>query len=224
MLSGAILIFGSTTQNREEKMYEIIQKLDENLVEKETPDLLVIKKAAKKKSIGIGEVRKITKFLATKPYSSNVKVVGLHSAETLTVQAQNALLKTLEEPPTYATVILSSKTENALLPTILSRCRKIKAGVPTDALHETTTSYEIEDIRKIGFGKKLELAQEFSKKDREEVVALIEDLVYQERQLMLEKPSKTSTRFIKKALEIKTDLEETNVSARLALENLLING
>ncbi len=50
----------------------------------------------------------------------------------MTVQAQNALLKTIEEPPAYAVILLLSSNEEAFLPTILSRCVKLKLRPLTD--------------------------------------------------------------------------------------------
>lgn len=60
--------------------------------------------------------------VAVKPYSSPYKVYIVNEAEKMTVQAQNALLKTLEEPPGYVVILLLTTNVNALLPTILSRC------------------------------------------------------------------------------------------------------
>lgn len=60
--------------------------------------------------------------IAIKPYSGNYKVYIIDEAEKMNVQAQNALLKTLEEPPEYAVILLLATRAEAMLPTILSRC------------------------------------------------------------------------------------------------------
>ena len=60
--------------------------------------------------------------LQIKPYSSPHKIYLIPDAEKLTVQAQNALLKTLEEPPEYAVIILIANGLVSFLPTVLSRC------------------------------------------------------------------------------------------------------
>ena len=57
-----------------------------------------------------------------KPYSSPYKIYIIDEAEKLTVQAQNALLKTIEEPPAYGIVIFLTTNKDSFLPTILSRC------------------------------------------------------------------------------------------------------
>lgn len=74
-------------------------------------------------SIGVDDIRvQINGDIAIKPYSSPRKVYIVNEAEKMTVQAQNALLKTLEEPPAYAVILLLTTNVNVMLPTILSRC------------------------------------------------------------------------------------------------------
>ncbi len=73
--------------------------------------------------IGVDDIRQeINDTVMIKPYSSKYKVYIMEDAEKMTVQAQNALLKTLEEPPTYVVFLLLANSTDTLLPTILSRC------------------------------------------------------------------------------------------------------
>jgi len=77
----------------------------------------------KGKSIGVDEIREqIGKNIELKPYKYKYKIFIVNNADTMTVQAQNALLKTIEEPPEYGIFILISENYNKFLPTILSRC------------------------------------------------------------------------------------------------------
>ena len=77
----------------------------------------------KPNTISVDDIRaQINNDVAIKPYSSRYKVYILNEAEKMTQQAQNALLKTLEEPPEYAVILLLTANVNSLLPTILSRC------------------------------------------------------------------------------------------------------
>lgn len=77
----------------------------------------------KPNTISVDDIRtQVNNDVAIKPYSSRYKVYILNEAEKMTMQAQNAILKTLEEPPKYAVIILLTTNVNALLPTILSRC------------------------------------------------------------------------------------------------------
>lgn len=72
-------------------------------------------------SIGIEEVRQIQHFLSRKPIQSDQNIVVIHQAHLLTVPAQNALLKTLEEPPGNSLIYLVTDFPDQLLPTVLSR-------------------------------------------------------------------------------------------------------
>ncbi len=74
-------------------------------------------------SIGVEEIREqLVNDVQIKPYSSRYKIYIVPEAEKLTVQAQNAILKTIEEPPAYAVILLLTSNATAMLPTILSRC------------------------------------------------------------------------------------------------------
>lgn len=77
----------------------------------------------KPNTISVDDIRtQVNGDIAIKPYSGKYKVYILSEAEKMTAQAQNALLKTLEEPPEYAVILLLTANVNALLPTIVSRC------------------------------------------------------------------------------------------------------
>lgn len=90
------------------------------------PDIIQVTHE-KKDSIGVDEIRaQLVDDMAIKPYSSPYKVYLVDEAEKLTVQAQNALLKTLEEPPVYGIILLLTTNTEMLLPTIRSRCINLK--------------------------------------------------------------------------------------------------
>lgn len=77
----------------------------------------------KPNTISVDDIRsQINNDVAIKPYSGPKKIYIINEGEKMTVQAQNALLKTLEEPPEYAVILILTANANALLPTILSRC------------------------------------------------------------------------------------------------------
>lgn len=74
-------------------------------------------------SISVEEIRtQLNNDIQVKPYSSPRKIYIIDEADKMTVQAQNALLKTIEEPPAYGVIIMLTSNADALLPTILSRC------------------------------------------------------------------------------------------------------
>ena len=77
-------------------------------------------------SIKIEQIRFLQKKIQEKPIIANQKVYLIDDADTMTTEAQNCLLKTLEEPPQFATIILIGRQESAFLTTIKSRCMILK--------------------------------------------------------------------------------------------------
>lgn len=76
-----------------------------------------------KTSISVNDIREqLNNDISIKPYSSEYKIYIIPDANKMTEQAQNALLKTIEEPPVYAIIILLTENCDSLLPTIKSRC------------------------------------------------------------------------------------------------------
>ncbi len=76
-----------------------------------------------KATLGVKEIREqVTADVQIKPYSSEYKIYFIDEAEKMTEEAQNALLKTIEEPPEYAVFLLSVTRQELLLQTVLSRC------------------------------------------------------------------------------------------------------
>lgn len=84
------------------------------------PDLMYVDAEQK---YGVELSKQIREFLSIKPYQAKGKAVVLEYADRLTTEAQNSLLKTLEEPPEHALILLGAENESRLLPTILSRCQ-----------------------------------------------------------------------------------------------------
>ena len=89
---------------------------------KNHPDVIWVSHE-KPNSIGVEDIRaQVNNEMGIKPYYGPKKIYIINDSEKMTVQAQNALLKTLEEPPAYGVIILLTTNVDALLPTILSRC------------------------------------------------------------------------------------------------------
>lgn len=87
------------------------------------PDFMIVNPEGN--SIKIEQIRFLIQKIYEKPVSSSRKVYIINDSEKMTIEAQNSLLKTLEEPPSYATLILTTSNESRLLGTIISRCTKI---------------------------------------------------------------------------------------------------
>lgn len=86
------------------------------------PDILYVRHE-KPGTISVDDIRtQLNNDIVIKPYSSKYKVHIVDEAQKMNVQAQNALLKTIEEPPAYAIIILLTTNADSFLPTILSRC------------------------------------------------------------------------------------------------------
>jgi DNA polymerase-3 subunit delta' len=81
--------------------------------------------AARQKELKIATVREWQRDISLRPYEGRRRVLILHDAERLSDEAANAMLKTLEEPPPYATIVLVANSVD-LLPTIVSRCRVLR--------------------------------------------------------------------------------------------------
>jgi DNA polymerase-3 subunit delta' len=90
------------------------------------PDVQVIGVAAGRKEIGIDRIRDLKRFMSLQPAAGGAKVAIIDDAHLLTVAAQNALLKTLEEPPHGALLVLVASAPDSLLPTVRSRCQRIQ--------------------------------------------------------------------------------------------------
>ncbi len=136
-------------------------------------------------SIGVDDIRaQINGDITIKPYSSPRKIYIVNEAEKMTVQAQNALLKTLEEPPAYAVILLLTSNVNAFLPTILSRCVVLNMKPVAD---EKVKKYLMEELRvpdykadvcvafargNVGKAKQLASSEDFEKV-KEEALALL---------------------------------------------------
>ena len=90
------------------------------------PDIITVKHE-KPNSISVDDIRtQLNGDIMIKPYSSRYKIYIVPEADLMTVQAQNALLKTLEEPPEYAVIFLLTENADSLLATIRSRCVMLK--------------------------------------------------------------------------------------------------
>lgn len=91
------------------------------------PDFIIPKPSAKSKYIKVDDIRDIIEEINVKPFESQRRVVYIKDAGLMNVQAQNALLKSLEEPPKSAVFILGVQKKEELIATILSRCTHIMA-------------------------------------------------------------------------------------------------
>jgi len=223
------LIVGGNQTERLSRAYTIIKKgFDKKLdLDKGHPDLILLEPTA---SIGIEMIRQLQKRLFLKPYSAPVKAALIKEAEKLTIPAQNALLKTLEEPPANSLIILTASKTDLLLPTVVSRCQLIKLPAKTEIeIDKETINYQLSIINLIlkgRVGERIKIAERIAK-NREEAIKFCQAQLLLWRKMMLgEITSQLTTRQIIQALRAVQEtlsLLEVNVNVRLALEALLLS-
>lgn len=151
------------------------------------PDIIYVGHE-KPNSIGVDDIRgQINGDIAIKPYSSPYKIYIISEGEKLTPPAQSALLKTLEEPPAYAVVLILTTNLEGLLPTILSRCVTLRMEPVQDELVKVYLKKElmIPDYKadicvafargNIGQAKQLATSEEFEN-IRNEALSLVKNI------------------------------------------------
>ena len=201
------------------------------LISKNNIDKIDIETISFEKSVGIGDIRGIAKKIYLKPIKSETKAIILKTYNGITIEAQNALLKILEEPPDNTIIILMVPSLEQILPTILSRCKIIVIK----KVREDLTKKEFDDISEAlfslsssGAGKRLKLAQDFGK-SREEAIVWLEKMIIILREKMIEEINKGATfeqnkiKILEKMQNTYTIIKTTNVNQRFALENLFLS-
>ncbi|HUQ85432.1 MAG TPA: AAA family ATPase [Candidatus Limnocylindrales bacterium] len=218
-------IVQSTDQKKRElyiKSFVVEEKID-------TYDLTFLGKELSKNqnSIGIDEIKNLQVKIFLKPIKSEKKAIIIDDAESLTIEAQNALLKALEEPPQHTIMILSTNNIDALLPTILSRCQIVKISNTPSALTEQEKK-EIETFLSMlpntKIGDRLKLAEELGK-DKDKAIERITKIVLVLRENMLKKGTEADIEVsqIKSLQELLILLKHTNVNPRFAIEDTLLS-
>lgn len=144
-------------------------------------DLFIRTVASTRSTITIDEMRELSRRLAESPLEGERKVAVIDPADAVTPEAQNSLLKTLEEPPEDTTIILVAQNTDALLPTVRSRCVRV-SFVPAAArlieeflLGRNASRLDIEAIVPLAggsFAAALQLLEGSFVSDRAEVIRL----------------------------------------------------
>lgn len=161
----SLLITGGTEEERIKKAKRLL--IDQEISQFDTYNLYP------EISIGIAEVRELSQWLNLKPYQSKKKAAIIFEAEKLTIEAQSALLKNLEEPPANTFIILVTPNADVLLPTIVSRCQLINLSQkPQILLSEKEVAQLLNHLIILfsdDIGEKFKLCQEIEK-SREEAI------------------------------------------------------
>lgn len=222
---GSVLLSGGSKNDRFDKAIKLLSDTFSDL-KRLSPDLLIVEKDEDKKSIGISEARKISVFLSQKPFEKKIKAVVIKDAQFLTEEAQASLLKLLEEPPSYALIILLADKEGSLLPTVSSRCMRVVIN-NTDVNSKDRNNNE-GNVRSFGGATtdsdfnlfKLSYEELFSKVlklsslDKDKQVSFLENVLSYD----CNNPKAVSLGLPVKVESFINDYKKSNVSQRFALE------
>ena len=168
---------------------------------------------------GIDHIRAVKHFLSSKPGVEEQKTALILQAETLTIEAQNALLKTLEEPGAEARIILVAPHTHSLASTIISRCQLVRAIEPPTTEDSNLARDTIGQLRSATIGTKITLSDSY--KDRQHALTLINSLVHHFRHHLLTSQSKTN--LVNLTLTLYTGrLLKQNVGVKLAVGHLFL--
>jgi DNA polymerase III delta prime subunit len=206
------------------KNKDFLMKKTKEICDEKQIDKFDISLLESEKQIGIADVKNIQAKAYLRPIKSKEKAIIILGFLGITTEAQNALLKLLEEPPNNTIILLLVETVDSVLPTIRSRCKIIELHKKTDDEHENFEEYLklLRAIEKAGVGERLKFAQDYSK-DKNQVIQTVEKMVLSLRNELLKNPNTELTKQIKTLQKTYFAIKNTNVNLRLALENLLLN-
>ena len=235
-MARSYLILGGNLSERDEAYKELYSRLKPKKVKfANDPDLSQL---TGETSIGIDQVRELEQNLSLKPHSSPPKIGLITQAEKLTIEAQNALLKILEEPIGDSVIILTAPRQENLLPTVISRCQLMnlpeKAEVEISQKEIKELTQELGKILKSSPGERIQFADQM--KTRDEAIDFCQTQLVLWREVLIKKIKQakrsknplgqlsnqeisTAIRQIEKALKYL----KANVNPRLTLDNLLLS-
>jgi replication-associated recombination protein RarA len=147
----ALLLIGSIGSGTTTLLLHIAAKLlaieDDRVITR--PNVLYL---SSDKSITIDNIRSIRSFIKLRPnINTTNRLILIDDADKMTIEAQNALLKILEEPPEGTMILISTTSSNLLKPTVISRCFTMRVSVPLKSALENdakTRGYKKEEIDK----------------------------------------------------------------------------
>ncbi|MFW6110085.1 MAG: hypothetical protein ACOC6Q_01520 [Patescibacteria group bacterium] len=219
------LITGGNKQERTAQAKEFLLGKDTS------PDNIIIEKG-EKRTIGIDQIRELIKRISLKPHQEKRKTALILEAQHLTQEAQNALLKTLEEPPAHSTLVLTAPHPTNLLTTVVSRC--VRKRLPPQ-LEIDPKSKEFQEAEKTfknlvgeSRGERLAWLDKNKKelKSRETARHMLNCWLYILKKELRNKEISTEKKlqiknWTQKGLNLSKLLKETSLSAKLAMQYFL---
>ena len=190
---------------------EKISKFDVEILEFEKP-------------LGIEDVRQVQKNIFLTPFQGEKKATVIVMKNSATVDAQNSMLKLLEEPPPSSLIFLVTDNHLSFLPTVLSRVKLIEI-----ANEENQTNNDaFEKIQSLnGVGDSLYLAQVVAKEKTDAIIFLEGAILAAREKMLANLENKQESLKLRKMIHnmelTHYTLKSTNANSRLALENLFLN-
>lgn len=165
-----------------------------------------------KDKLGVKESAQIIKFLSLKPHQAKGKVVAITSAQNLTTDAQNALLKILEEPPLDALIVLATDSLNALITTVQSRCQ---ITILENTRPEVAALPEIEGLKNLSLESRFKLIEKLEDKKEQ----FFQDLLVYFHQELSKNPSQVD---LARQLLLMEKYKKRSVNLRNILEYIML--
>lgn len=191
---------------------KICQQLN-NEINPNNPDIFIINEAT---GWAIESVRLLKKWLSQKPFNHKNKIIIIYQVDQFSLESQNALLKSLEEPGDNNYFFLTTNKPSKIINTIISRCQIIK--LKNDfSLSKDTKPLVISDQIKTNL-----IQSENISKDKNQVLPFLESQLKTYQQLILKNPTAKNSQIIQKILK-SINMIEANVDPRSALDFLFLS-
>lgn len=171
--------------------------------------------------IHIEDIRGLKSFMSLSPHSSPYKLAVIDDADAMTIEAANAMLKVLEEPPKQAVIILVTSKPKSLPKTILSRCETV-VFPPTKEIETKEMTEALSELRKVArqsIAERIKYAKKIYEKDN--YTELVNLWLRSLRLHLVSKP--TSAPVLKNLLRLSQTISQPQYNHRIALETFFIN-
>ncbi|OGC51436.1 hypothetical protein A2982_02605 [candidate division WWE3 bacterium RIFCSPLOWO2_01_FULL_39_13] len=232
----AIIVSKGNTSMREAKALAFFKKYVSDLSLSANSDFFSIGLDESAKSISINEAKRIISFINLKPDYSGFRMVLVRDAQYLTIEAQNSLLKSIEELPDYALVAFSVDHHLSLIQTLRSRCRiyELKDDVSIDAKELKAYRDIFMSLLKSSIGKRIDWTVKNKDliKDRNSACEILNVWELALRDLMVESSVSKSEDFrnvvsfagqIRYLQYVKESIKSRYANPLLGIESFLVN-
>ncbi len=211
MIFPATIISSASATKLDNKLNYFCHQL-KNPLSQNNPDIFIIDQNT---GWGIDQIRKLKHFLSQKPLLHQNKIIVIYQSEKLLPEAQNALLKNLEEPGVNNYLILLTSNYHTLLPTIISRCRLFQIN-PQNLSQKSKIITPDSSVPKA-----LQQVDELSL-TKDEILPFLLDQLHLYHLKLIQKPD-TSTQKILKNIIKSIELIKANVDPKNALDYFFLS-